>query len=126
MVEQRSYRRLKERDRVTVRVLSAPRNPDLENRTFFCDTEDISPRGARFCVDTRFPVGAMLELRVALQHPLQAFRHVGRVAWLEAVEEGTPYLVGVEFAEAQTDKLIAWKDIVNRKLSAEGASERTE
>lgn len=117
MDERRRHKRIREKDRVTVKVLSSPSTPSLENRTFFCDTQDISAMGLRFLVDTPFPVGATVELRVALHRPLRAFKHIGRVTWREKIEEDAGYATGVEFDDPQCAKVVAWKDLVSRKAA---------
>ena len=117
MDDRRAYPRLREKDSVVVTVLSAPEVPELENKTFFCTSEDLSSGGLKLRLSTHVPVGAVLGLRVAFTLPLGTFRHIGRVAWSEEGTDSKACLVGVEFTYTLSGRAAAWKDIVEKKLT---------
>jgi Tfp pilus assembly protein PilZ len=100
-----------------ITVLSAPAAPDLEGKTFFCSTADISVGGLRFHVHRALPLESLLKLLVALVDPLQTFTHVGRVIWLRETEEGRQYAVGVQFTDGEPEVNKAWQQLVAEKLT---------
>ncbi|MFH0879219.1 MAG: PilZ domain-containing protein, partial [Lentisphaerota bacterium] len=89
-----------------------------QNKTFFCSTDDLSVGGLRFCVHTHVPVGAKLELNVALTNPVASFKHVGRVVWVREVQQENPFAVGVQFTESAPEVLLKWKGLMERKITA--------
>jgi hypothetical protein len=112
----RRHPRLSEEDRVAVTVLSAPDAPQLVNKTIFCSTADISAGGLRLNVRAPVPAKAVLILRVAFSSPLRAFRHVGHVVWRRSAEQGNAVTMGVELDEAACPSIVAWRDVIARKL----------
>ena len=121
--DRRAHPRLRERDSVVVTVLSAPEVPELEDKTFFCTTEDLSPSGLRLRLHVRVPIGAVLGLRVAFTLPLGTFRHIGRAAWVRELRPDKLYAVGVEFSYTLGARGSAWRDIVGRKLALKTSRE---
>lgn len=122
--ERRNEDRLQEANSVAIKVIRAPEAPELEGETFFSTTEDVSVRGIRFVVHTWVPKDAILEMRVGFSKPLGAFRHLGRVAWVKTEEQGEDadvgveaYALGIEFLNESAEKLLVWRDIIERKLS---------
>ena len=85
--EKREHNRLEERNRVTVTVISAPEAPEIERKSFFCWTHDLSVGGLKFCVHTHVPMGALLKLEVVFADPPEEFRHIGQVMWEQEFEE---------------------------------------
>jgi len=79
--DRREHPRFEERNRVTVTVLSAPDVPQIESRSYYCWTRDLSAGGMRFCVHSRVPVGAILKLEVMFDESQDLFRHIGKVMW---------------------------------------------
>jgi hypothetical protein len=120
--DRRVHPRVTEEDKVTVTILASPDSLDLEGRTFFCSTRDISAGGLRFCVHSDVPVEAMLELRVELVSPVDVFTHVGRVVWEKEMEEDGffAHYIGVQFVETKESRQMAWRTMVSRKLSTPG------
>lgn len=116
--ERRWNARVNEQDRVTITVLHAPEADELEGRTFFCSTRDISTGGLRFCVHTFVPVASELELRVEVPAPADCFVHVGVVVWVREVEEDgmVAYHIGVRFSKTRDNRQIAWRDMVHIRL----------
>lgn len=118
MNERRAHPRLLEQARVAVTILSAPDVPDLENRTFFCPTADISIGGLRLSVHTHVPMGAVLVLRIAFNNPLRAFKHVASVVWTQDVEDPRhPFSLGVEFHEGDAAIMEEWREVLEEKLT---------
>ncbi len=99
--ENRQFQRLEERNRVTVTVLSAPEAPDIERKSFYCWTHDLSVGGLKFCVHSHVPMGAVLKLEVAFKEPQATFLHIGQVMWEQEYEEDgiLSSWLGVKFAE---------------------------
>lgn len=121
----RRHPRLPEEDRVAVTVLTAREAPELEKKTFFCSTRDISAGGLRLLVSVRalVPVGAVLILRVAFNSPLRAFRQIGRVVWWRRAPTGAGrMMLGVEFDESACASMAAWRGIIERKLEHGGGA----
>lgn len=85
--DRRQYPRVEERNRVTVTVLSAPDVPQIESRSYYCWTRDLSAGGMRFCVHSRVPVGAIVKLEVLFDDPRETFWHIGKVMWVEEFDE---------------------------------------
>lgn len=81
--DRRLYPRFEERSRVMVTVLSAPEAPQIESRSYYCWTRDLSVAGMRFCVNSRVPVAAILKLEVLFDEPREIFRHIGKVMWTQ-------------------------------------------
>jgi c-di-GMP-binding flagellar brake protein YcgR len=118
--ERRIHPRIRERNSVAVRVVSAPDTPSLVQKVFFCTTEDLSAGGMRFNVHTAVPVNSHLELRVAVKNPTGAYKHVGRVVWVKEMDGTQPYAVGVQFTDTPATTLAAWKEFVALKLAQHG------
>lgn len=78
-------------------ILEAPDAKELEGRTFFCPTADVSISGVRLSLHRDIPAGSQIELRIAFKEPLRAFRHRGRVVWSQEVGQKHPHAVGIEF-----------------------------
>lgn len=127
--ERRWHPRIPEEDKVTVTILASPDSPDLEGRTFFCSTRDISAGGLKFCVHSEVPVNARLEMRVEMRSPDDLFTHIGRVVWERELEEDGffAHYIGVQFIETKENRQMAWRTMVTRKLKALGIEDsRTE
>ena len=116
MQERRRDKRIDERKQVAITVLAAPEARELEGRTFFCPTEDLSVSGLRLKVHAAIPKGAALALRVAFASPLKAFRLIGRSAWSRDTDEGSLCEIGVEFRECPVKVLSEWSDTVSGLL----------
>ncbi len=89
------------RNRVAVTVISAPEAPQIESRTYYCWTHDLSASGLRFSVHTKVPVGAILKLEIIFDTPREVFRHIGKVVWQQACcDEGVmSSMLGVHITE---------------------------
>lgn len=116
--ERRLHPRFEERSRVTVTVLSAPEVPQIESRSYYCWTRDLSAGGMRFCVHSRVPVGAILKLEVVFDDPQEIFRHIGKVMWeQEFSDDGvTSNWLGVQITETLggEPRFTAWKLCVEK------------
>ncbi|MDA0577243.1 MAG: PilZ domain-containing protein [Verrucomicrobia bacterium] len=124
--EKRKKERLQEEVRVAVTILSAEDAPDLVNKTFFCPTEDVSAGGLRLCLHHAVPKNAELVLRIAFQHPVRSFKHIGRVAWMRRGSfRGYPVAIGVELTELQAGTAEAWGHMLERKLRDADPKTRT-
>ncbi len=117
--ERRQHPRFEERSRVTVTVLSAPAVPQIESRSYFCWTRDLSAMGMRFCVHSRVPMGAILKLEVAFDDPREIFRHIGKVMWeQEFNDDGViSNWLGVQITETLggNARSVAWKFCIEQK-----------
>ena len=118
--EKREFDRLEERNRVTVTVLSAPEAPEIERKSFYCWTHDLSVGGLKFCVHTHVPMGAILKLEVVFTDPNEIFRHIGQVMWEQEFEEEgiLSSWLGVKFTETLGGdvRLASWTGILESKL----------
>ncbi len=118
--DKREFDRLEERNRVTVTVLSAPEAPEIERKSFYCWTHDLSVGGIRFCVHTHVPMGAILKLEVVFTEPHEIFRHIGQVMWEQEFEEEgiLSSWLGVKFTETLggEPRMGAWAGIFHSKL----------
>ena len=116
----RQFERLKERNRVTVTVLSAPEAPEIERKSFYCWTNDLSVAGLKFCVHTHVPMGAILKLEVAFGEPTEVFRHIGQVMWEQEFDEDgiLSSWLGVKFTETLGGEpwIECWAEILKSKL----------
>ena len=119
--EKREHNRLEERNRVTVTVISAPEAPEIERKSFFCWTHDLSVGGLKFCVHTHVPMGALLKLEVVFADPCEEFRHIGQVMWEQEFEEDgvLSSWLGVKFTETLggEPRLATWAEILQSKLN---------
>ena len=120
MQERRRHARVPSRSKVAVKIISAPQAPSLQNRTFFCTTEDISRSGLRFCADTPVAVDTTMELRVSFAHPLRAFVHVGRAVWVREEPDGDQarYAIGMTFTNTAAATQIEWKALLAERQDA--------
>jgi hypothetical protein len=118
--EKRVHDRLEERNRVTVTVLSAPEAPEIERKSFYCWTHDLSVGGLKFCVHSHVPMGAILKLEVTFTEPRETFRHLGQVMWEQEFEEEgiLSSWLGVKFTETLggDPRLASWASILESKL----------
>ena len=115
--ERRVHLRIQEKNSMAIKVLASPGAPSLVDKVFFCTSRDLSEGGAGFHIHTAMPVGADLELRMAVQDPTSAFKHAARVVWTKAIAAEQPYAVGVQFADTPAGSLSAWKDLVHARLA---------
>jgi c-di-GMP-binding flagellar brake protein YcgR len=118
MAERRGEIRLGREDSVAVTVLSAPGVPDVEGRTFFCTTADVSVGGIKIVTDTRIPGSSVLEMRVAFSDPLQSFKHRGRVVWVSEMEDAKQYAIGIELLDRSSNAMIQWSRLISTKIEA--------
>jgi len=116
MEERRREERLEDQKQVAVTVLAAPAARELEGRTFFCRTADLSARGLRLKLHSAIPDGSALALRVAFSLPLKAFRLIGRSTWTREVDSSRVFEVGVEFRDCPSKTLSEWRDAVQLLL----------
>ena len=123
MDDNRRHQRLPEENRVAVTVVSAKDAPEMENQTFFCPTEDLSAGGLKLSVPVPLPIGAVLELRVAILRPLRSFMHVGDVRWSQKQEGRFPYVIGVKFTKLEGSNRVLWEDLMRRKIAISGATQ---
>ncbi len=118
--DKRKFDRVEERNRVTVTVLSAPEAPEIERKSFYCWTQDLSVGGLKFCVHTHVPMGAILKLEVTFEGPEEAFRHIGQVMWEQEFDEQgiLSSWLGVQFTETLggEPRLACWRTILEEKL----------
>ncbi len=119
--EKRKAPRLEEKNRVTVTVLSSPEAPEIESKSFYCWTHDLSEGGLKFAVHTHVPIGALLKLEVVfLGGSKDGFLHNGNVMWeQEFNEEGiVSNWLGVKFTETLggAERLAEWSQIIGEKL----------
>ena len=118
--EKRAHDRVEERNRVTVTVLSAPEAPEIERKSFYCWTHDLSVGGLKFCVHSHVPMGAILKLEVVFTEPHEVFRHIGQVMWEQEFEEEgiLSSWLGVKFTETLggDTRLASWASILESKL----------
>ncbi len=120
-IEKRKSPRIEERNKVTITVLSSPEAPEIERKTFYCWTHDLSEGGLKFTVHSRVPIGAVLKLEVVFIKGSQTvFRHIGRVMWEQEFEENDiiSNWLGVKFTETLggEERLAEWKQIIREKL----------
>lgn len=118
--ENRQFKRLEERNRVTVTVLSAPEAPDIERKSFYCWTHDLSIGGLKFCVHSHVPMGATLKLEITFKEPRETFMHIGRVMWEQEYEEDgiLSSWLGVKFSETigGDPRIALWAAALEAKL----------
>ena len=123
-MEKRNSPRLEERSKVTVTVLSSPEAPEIERKSFYCWTHDLSEGGLKFTVHTHVPIGAVLKLEVVfIKGSKDVFRHIGRVMWeQEFEEEGViSNWLGVKFTETLggEERIAEWASIIYDKPQEE-------
>jgi hypothetical protein len=116
--DNRVHPRLYEQDAVAVTVLSAPGAVELENRTFYCSTNDVSVSGLNFSVHSLVPVTSRLKLQVELTEPLATFRHVGRVVWARHIDHDVvlSYRIGVEISETLDNRSSDWAATIRHRI----------
>lgn len=125
--EKRETPRLEEKNRVTVTVLSSPEAPEIERKSFYCWTHDLSEGGLKFAVHSHVPIGAVLKLEVAfIKGAREVFRHIGRVMWeQEFDDEGVvSSWLGVKFTETLggKERLSEWASVISDRLQPENGS----
>ncbi len=110
---------------MTVTVLSSPEAPEIERKSFYCLTHDLSVGGLKFAVHSHVPVGAVLKLEVVFQDNSEGgFQHIGRVMWEQEFDENgiISSWLGVKFTETLGGKarLMEWERVIEEKLGEEG------
>jgi len=115
MSERRVDVRVDRTDSVAVTVVSAPGAEQLNGRTFFCLTADVSEGGIRLNMDTRVPGSTLMDIRVAFSDPLQSFKHRGRVVWVSEMAEVVRYAVGIELLDRNSPEMQHWVRVIRAK-----------
>jgi len=116
MAERRRATRIPEKTQVVVSVFSAPGAPDLEHRTFFCSSADLSASGVQLVVPHAVPAGSRVMLSVAMVHPPVAFRHAGRVVWCRADEKTRKWTIGIEITRTLDKRASIWLNAIRGKI----------
>lgn len=114
--ERRAQQRTTDVGDMSVTILSAPEEHDMENKTFACEAEDVSMGGVRFSAPSAPAVGSALEVQIIHLdvYSNRIFVHVGRVMWTKAANGG--YSVGVKFTESPQETSALWEQVLEEKL----------
>ena len=121
MKDHRSEPRVIESVPIAVTVLSSPKLPEIEHRTFPCATHDLSVRGLNFALHSALPIGAVIHVEVALTAPADTFRHRGRVVWTHHTQKDIvlSYRSGIRITETLDHRTADWAEAVERRLRAD-------
>jgi Tfp pilus assembly protein PilZ len=124
MEEKRAHQRLESEEFVLVTVESSSSNPELEGKSFKCLMKDLSAGGLQITTFVEPPIGTVVHLYIAFQHPVRAFRHIGRVVWIKGNMEDETYDVGVEFTDTPRETFEDWtrlvEQMIGRRMKDEG------
>jgi len=116
--ERRATTRHVENGCVAITILWASHNPDLEGRTFFCRTGDVSIDSLSFDLYCPIPIDAVLDLNIQLSAPVEQFKHRGSVQRCTAHHNGADACsVGVKLEDAQGHTVVEWHEAVERRQS---------
>ena len=116
MVRQRRNERVEDREGLGLTVLQAPGAPELAGRTLLGTTRDLSVTGLQLVTALSVPQGTEVRVRVASREPLRVFEHIGRVAWVRALEHGG-FAHGIEFTRTLRGTLEDWQTCVTARLA---------
>jgi hypothetical protein len=114
MGEKRRTPRLKEKDEVTITVISNRKNLPKEKRIYSC-SEDISASGARIQTNILLNVDTLLMVDFTLKTLKEKITALGKVKWIKIIIEDKYYETGVEFVNApiyaiqRLEDYISWK-----------------
>ncbi len=117
MDDHRKFSRVQEKAAVSVRVLTSPEVPDLENKVFPFHSVNISLGGVMLWVDIPVPVGSYIELLIDFDHPSDQFWHKGNVVWVED-DVGTTnwHYIGIKFTMLTNAQFYTWQEEISRLL----------
>jgi len=116
MRERRKEPRLQEQFRAVVTLFEKTRDPEIESRTFFCSTKNISCGGLRLTSSEHIPVGTKLDLLIVLTWCFWGFTHSGLVVWSEADKKNNTCTLGIKLTTTSEATRIAWRDAIDDKL----------
>ena len=119
--DKRKTPRIEEKSKVTVTVLLSPEAPEIEGKSFYCWTRDLSEGGLKFAVHSHVPIGALLKLEIEfLDGPKVEFQHNGNVMWEQEFNEDgiISNWLGVKFTETLDgeERLSDWNRVIREKL----------
>ena len=115
MQDRRKRTRIQGKNWLAVKVLSVPDLEGHAGRTVFCSTRDISSGGIQIASTESIPVGAMVQINLAIAEPVCSFLHVGTVRWAKREETGE-HCMGVEFTHTAQEMLEAWHRYVRGRM----------
>ena len=122
MRERRKEPRLQEQFRVVITLLEKTAEPEVESRTFFCSTRNISCTGLQLTSTEHIPVGTKFDLLIVLTWCFWGFAHSGLVVWSKADKENNTYSLGIRLTTSSKATRIAWRDAVNGRLDRDEAA----
>ena len=97
-------------ERLFVKVISCPEDPDLEDTTIGCTTQNVSSSGIQLSVTQAIPAATSLELWVEVKGLPGKFLLGGEVRWCR--EDGEKFSCGIELREGdEPSDLTDWQDL---------------
>lgn len=120
MQENRVHPRFKEKGIISIKIVSAPEQADLEGATFFSLSGDVSSGGLSFSSHIAPSVGTMLDIRAVFSEPNQTIGGLtGRVAWIKKIPNGTRFMVGVDLKKSDPARFFKWKKIIGERIGSD-------
>ncbi|MFA5323615.1 MAG: PilZ domain-containing protein [Smithella sp.] len=116
MDERRRAPRLKEKNEVTITVVSGgsdlPEANVIHNRS-----QDVSASGTRIHAPFCLPVDTLLMLEMKLNTVRQMITVIGKIKWIKIIYEDESYEAGVQFVNTPGDAIRKLQDYISWKLA---------
>lgn len=118
-MECRCASRSDESDIICITIDEAKDGDDIEKRSFFTYSQNISIKGLSFTTHRQLAAGTKLKLTVAFSSPSTSVRNLaGRVAWASQIPHSAIYVIGIDLSESDDAVLGQWqKTLLQRILS---------
>jgi hypothetical protein len=102
MKEKRQETRLKEENKIILRILTNGHLP-AEKDVYFCLTKDISPGGVRIISDAPLPLEKVVKLEIALPKSRKLVIGTAKVRWVKALFDRDVFEIGLEFIDVHPE-----------------------
>lgn len=109
--ERRHHRRLKQKERLFIRIMEAGEAPELKGRTIYCSSVDVSAGGLQIESDHAAPAGCLLDMWVEVKGRRGRLFLTGEVRWSRPVEPPGRYLLGIELKAGDATEEVDWAEL---------------
>jgi c-di-GMP-binding flagellar brake protein YcgR len=111
--ERRQYERIDFVQAIFIEVVARGSRRESENTIIKCETVDISVAGLKVRVPEAIPQGSRLNIAVPLNDWKENLELEGEAMWVNPVEEGEGYWVGLRLADSSRENMEKWFRVVH-------------
>lgn len=103
MYEKRKAKRLKEKNEITIIIVSGGKKSP-EEKIMYNQSKDVSVLGTRIKANIFLPIDTLLKIDFTLKNPHQMMiSTLGKVKWIKSLFANESYEAGVEFIHTPSD-----------------------